>query len=95
MKPPTTPSTGGSRKNGSETERSIHSIHGAMGGRPRKPVDMVKVQELLDDGWSIRATAFELGVGDGTLRRALRVVQVQRQGEVPATPRQKPSGGTL
>ena len=95
MKPPTTPSTGGSLKHGSETERSIHSIHGAMGGRPRKPVDVVKAQELLDSGCSIKATATKLEMGEGTLRRALGLGDVQRQGEVSPTPRQKPSGGTL
>jgi len=98
MKPPTTRSTRGSHQTSSETERSvrsIHSIHGAMGGRPRKPVDMVKARVLLDNGCSIKATAMELGVGEGTLRRALGLVDVQRQGELPAAPRQKPSGGVL
>lgn len=77
MKTQATPSILSSHQDGSETERSIrsiHSIHGAMGGRPRLPVDVAKAQEFLARGYSVKSTARQMNVGEGTLRRALGLV---------------------
>jgi len=41
------------------------------GGRPRKPVNVNQARSLLAQGWSVREAARRMGVGDGTLRRAL------------------------
>jgi hypothetical protein len=103
MKTSSTPSTLNTNQNCSESERSthstrsihsIHSLYGAMGGRPRLPVDMAKAKEFLAHGYSIKSTARQMNVGEGTLRRALGLVNVQRRGEVSPTPRQKPLGET-
>jgi DNA-binding NarL/FixJ family response regulator len=92
---PSIPSALNSNQNGSESERSIHSIHGAKGGRPRLPVDIAKAQEFLAHGYSVKSIARQMNVGEGTLRRALGLVDVQRQGELSPEPRQKPLEDTL
>lgn len=79
----------------SESERSIQSIHGEMGGRPTLHVDLDEASRLMGTGMSIKATARKLGMGEGTLRRALGLVNVRRQTELAATPRQNPSGGAM
>ncbi len=75
--------------------RSIHSIHGAMGGRPRIPVDLAKARQFLDQGESIKATARTLGVGEGTLRRALGLARVGERCSDAPTALQEPKGGAL
>lgn len=75
--------------------RSRYAAYGAMGGRPRREVDLDRVRELLRAGLSIRETARQLGLGQGTVRRALGLVQV-RQGAAGASAlRQKPKEGSL
>lgn len=75
--------------------RSLHSILGAMGGRPRAEVDLDRVRQLLRQGLSIRETAQQLGLGQGTVRRALGLVQVRQGAAGASTPRQKLTGGAL
>jgi DNA invertase Pin-like site-specific DNA recombinase len=75
--------------------RSLHSIHGARGGRPRREVDLDRVRELLRAGLSIREAARQLGLGQGTVRRALGLVQVRQGAAGASAPRQKPTGGAL
>jgi DNA invertase Pin-like site-specific DNA recombinase len=45
---------------------------GAKIGRPRRRVDVERARELVASGFSQRAIARELGVGLGTLHRAMR-----------------------
>jgi hypothetical protein len=77
------------------TVRSIHSIHGALGGRPRVKVDVDLACDLFDQGKSIKAIARELGVGEGTLRRALGLVSVGGRSPGSSVQRLKPRGGAL
>ena len=79
----------------SGSDRSIYSIYGAMGGRPRVQVDLDRANQLIAEGTSIRATARRLGVGEGTLRQRLGLVNVRGQGEISPTPRGKPLGRTI
>jgi DNA invertase Pin-like site-specific DNA recombinase len=58
-------------------ERTIHGLRaavrrGAILGRPRVTVDLVRAHELLRGGQSVRQTARAMGVGASTLSRALR-----------------------
>jgi Enterobacteriaceae phage serine recombinase len=46
---------------------------GAILGRPRVTVDLVRAHELLREGQSVRQTARAIGVGASTLSRALRL----------------------
>lgn len=73
-------------------ERSVHSINGAKGGRPRREVDLDEVRRLLAEGKSVKSTARLLFVGEGTLRRRLGLMY-GRRAEDASTPRQKPLGG--
>lgn len=51
---------------------------GARVGRPRVRVDLTKARLLRAQGASYRAIAAELGVGEGTVRRALDAAQDHR-----------------
>ena len=70
--------------------KSIHAIHGAMGGRPPVALDLDAVRQLIADGYSIKAAARQLCIGEGTLRRALGLVDLRRGLSGPPTSRQKP-----
>ena len=85
---------GGGRRNPLPV-KSIHSIHGAMGGRPPVEIDLDAVRQLIADGHSIKAAARQLCVGEGTLRRALGLVDLHRGLSGPPTPRQKPKAVAL
>lgn len=75
--------------------RSQHSQYGAMGGRPRVAVDLVRVRHLLAGGLSIKAAAKAVGLGEGTVRRALGLVQVGKCRTDAPAPRQNPGKGVL
>ena len=76
-------------------DKSIHAINGAMGGRPPVALDLDAVRQLLADGHSIKAAARQLCIGEGTLRRALGLVDVHQGLSGPPTPRQKPKAVAL
>ena len=42
------------------------------GGRPRRAVDMAQAQRLLAEGHSLRQTARRMGVGYGTIHKAVK-----------------------
>ncbi len=85
----------GSGQGRAETGRSIHSLHGALGGRPRVHVDVDHACDLLDQRKSIEAIARELGVGEGTLRRALGLVGVGGRSPGSSPPRQNGKDAAL
>jgi DNA invertase Pin-like site-specific DNA recombinase len=47
------------------------------GGRPRRDVDLSRVRELLHQGASLRQAARQLGLGYGTIHRAIRSTKSQ------------------
>jgi len=59
-----------------DSGRSRFSINGALGGRPRLPVDIAKAQEFLASGYSVKSTARQMNVGECALRRALGLVSM-------------------
>lgn len=80
---------------GKPNRQSRHSLYGTMGGRPRVEVDLARARDLLSQLKSIKAIARELGVGEGTLRRALGPARVGGGPSDAPTPRQKPGRGAL
>jgi DNA invertase Pin-like site-specific DNA recombinase len=57
---------------------ALARAQGKQIGRPRRPVDVVRVLELRAQGWSWPAIAKEVGAGLGTVHRAGQKTKVSR-----------------
>lgn len=78
-----------------ETGRSIHSLHGAKGGRPRVQVPPAEVRHLRESGLSWRRVARSLGIGVETARRLAGVGRPNTSPANAPIPSQNPGKGVL